>query len=216
MLYWQAVEVHRKKLIVQRGEEYFIPILKLQQAQPLATIAYEMLKPFQCSTAQAAQVVGLLSSEPGKWVATATHRIVRDRKWLIITPLETKASTHFIIEEDQQLVQLPHAQLKLDQLAQEGFTVPTTASIACLDLQQVQFPLLLRKWKKGDYFYPLGMAKKKKLSRFFIDQKLSLPEKEKVWVLESQKRIIWVAGMRIDDRFKITAKTRKILKLELS
>lgn len=216
MLYRQAVDVHIKKLIEQRGQEYFIPILKLQQARPLATIAYEILKPFQCSASQAAQVVDLLNSEPGKWVATATHRIVRDRKWLIITPLEAAASAHFIIEEDQHLVQLPDAQLKLDILPQEGFGVPTAAHIGCLDLQQVQFPLLLRKWKKGDYFYPLGMAKKKKLSRFFIDQKLSLPEKEKVWVLESQKRIIWVAGMRIDDRFKITAKTKKILKLELA
>ncbi|SIN80681.1 tRNA lysidine(34) synthetase TilS [Chitinophaga niabensis] len=216
ILYRQAVEIHKKKLIEQRGEEYFIPILKLQQAVPLATIAYEILKPFQCSTAQAAQVVELLNSEPGKWIATATHRIVRDRKWLIITPLEATASTHFIIEEAQHLVQLPDMLLKLEQLAREGFTVPATASIACLDLQQVQFPLILRRWKKGDYFYPLGMAKKKKLSRFFIDQKLSLPEKEKVWVLESHKRIIWVAGMRIDDRFKITDKTRKILKLELA
>lgn len=215
-LYRQAVEVHRKKLIVQRGQEYFIPILKLQQAQPLATIAYEILKPFQCSAAQASQVVDLLNSEPGKWVATATHRIVRDRKWLIITPLEKTVSTHFVIEEDQQLVQLPERLLKLEQLSSAGFSVPTDTSIGCLDLQQVQFPLLLRKWKKGDYFYPLGMAKKKKLSRFFIDQKLSLPEKEKVWVIESQKRIIWVAGMRIDDRFKITAKTKKILKLELA
>lgn len=216
MLYKQSVEVHRKKLIVQRGQEYFIPILKLQQVQPLATIAYEILKPFQCSAAQALQVVDLLDSEPGKWVATITHRIVRDRKWLIITPLETTVSTHFVIEEDQQLVQLPERLLKLEHLSSEGFSVPPDTAIGCLDLQQVQFPLLLRKWKKGDYFYPLGMAKKKKLSRFFIDQKLSLPEKEKVWVIESQKRIIWVAGMRIDDRFKITAKTKRILKLELA
>jgi tRNA(Ile)-lysidine synthase len=86
-------------------------------------------------------------------------------------------------------------------------------NIANIDAGQVTFPLLLRKWKQGDYFYPLGMKRKNKLSRFFIDRKMSLTEKEKIWVIENKKKIFWIVGKRIDERFKVTGKTMNMLKI---
>ena len=104
-----------------------------------------------------------------------------------------------------------HGKLEFQYLEKESFQLRKTDCIAQLDARHIEFPLTLRKWKQGDYFYPLGMKKKKKLARFFIDSKLSRNQKENAWVLESNKKIIWVVGMRIDERFRITDKTKNIL-----
>ena len=82
-------------------------------------------------------------------------------------------------------------------------------------MDKLQFPLQLRTWEKGDYFYPFGMKCKKLLSDFFIDQKMSIAEKERAYILCSGKDIIWIAGMRTDDRYKITKNTIKILKITI-
>ena len=84
-----------------------------------------------------------------------------------------------------------------------------------VDGATLQFPLILRPAATGDYFYPLGMQKKKKISRFLSDQKLSLTQKENVWVVAMDQKIIWVVGMRIDDRYKISEATQQIYSLRL-
>jgi len=78
----------------------------------------------------------------------------------------------------------------------------------------LKFPLTVRKWQKGDYFYPLGMKGKKKLSKYFKDEKISILDKEKIWLLCSEDKVAWVVGKRLDNRFRITDKTKNILKIE--
>jgi tRNA(Ile)-lysidine synthase len=94
-------------------------------------------------------------------------------------------------------------------------SIPDDPSIACLDLDRVRFPLTIRRWMPGDYFYPLGMDQTKKLSDFFVDEKVPLPEKERIWILAAGKTIVWIMGHRIDHRFRITSSTRSVLRLGL-
>jgi len=211
-LYQQAIELHKAKLLEQKGNEMHIPVLKLQKTVPLTTIVYEIIKNYGFTSHQTGEVIALLESESGKYISSPSHRIFKNRKWLIIAPNQTIAAANILIEENDNTIIFEQGTLQIAKLSQP-LTMNYELTTAQLDTAEIKFPLLLRKWKQGDYFYPLGMQKKKKLSRFFIDQKLSLTQKENVWVIESNKKILWIVGMRIDDRFKITPATKNILQI---
>jgi tRNA(Ile)-lysidine synthase len=227
LLYRQAVDLHKRKLLEPKGNEIHIPVLKLKKAEPVHSIVYEIIREYGFSSSQTDEVINLLDSESGKYVQSSSYRIIKNRKWLIIAPVQAEQAETILIEAGEINVQCSmfnvqfsivettnHAKHPADN--PDSYREQTTNSIACLDADEIKFPLLLRKWKQGDYFYPLGMKKKKKLSRFFIDQKLSKTDKEKVWVIEMDKKIIWVVNYRIDDRLKITDKTKKVLRITSS
>lgn len=214
LLYQEAMDRHRKRLLFRESDTWMVPVGRLQQCAPQQTIAWELFRQFGCSSSQTQQVLSLLDSESGRYVETATHRIIRNRQWLLITPLTAADAPVVVIAAEQQHVRFAGGQLQLRKQERDAGAIPAAPETAWLDAARVSFPLILRRWKQGDYFYPLGMPKKKKVSRFLIDQKLSLPQKEKVWVLESDKRIVWIVGMRVDDRVKITPKTKDVLSIE--
>ncbi|MEO8960492.1 MAG: tRNA lysidine(34) synthetase TilS [Ginsengibacter sp.] len=221
ILYLQSIELHKHNLLEQKGNETHIPVLKLLKSKPLRTVIYEIIKDYGFTAHQTDEVIHLLNSDTGKFVSSATHRIFKNRKWLIIAPVEnSKFNTIMIYQEDietsNRVVDFELGELKFKKHPGLKGTPLVSNEIAMLDLKNISFPLMLRKWKQGDYFYPLGMPGKKKLSKFFIDQKMSLTEKEKIWVIESDKRILWVIGKRVDDRFKITNKTESALYIQFS
>ena len=225
ILYQQAVNLNKKRLMEQKGNEIHIPVLKMLKTEPLSTIAYEIIKDYGFTAHQTEEVIALLQSETGKYIQSSTHRAIKNRNWLIISPNLSTEALNILIEDEGNL-QFAMGNLQVKKIISQspvgnnhpaiGGTIINDQSIAQLNADEIKFPLLLRKWKQGDYFYPLGMNRKKKLSRFLIDQKLSLTQKEKTWVMEMDKKIIWVVGLRIDDRFKITGKTKNILQISLS
>ncbi len=213
MLYNQAITAHKKRLLECRGNEVHIPVLKLAKVVPLNSVVYETIKDFGFSSNSVEEVLKLLSSVSGKYMVSATHRILRNRAWLIISPISKEVQSIILIEDGTEKVSFGNKLLTVKYSANKQ--LPDDKNIALLDAKEIKFPLLLRRWKQGDYFSPLGMNKKKKLARFFIDEKLSMNDKENVWVIESGKKILWIVGHRIDDRFKLTGNTKKTLRLSV-
>jgi tRNA(Ile)-lysidine synthase len=215
ILYQQAIQLYKKKLLSMEGPEINIPILLLKKAVPLKTILYEIIKDYRFSPAQTDEVIRLMDSTNGKYISSSTHRIIKNRRWLIIAPLENVSVSYITIDKNESPVYYPEGRIQMREIKKEGTGhLSGLDGNEVLDAGKIQFPLLLRKWKTGDYFYPLGMKKKKKLSRFLIDQKLSKTAKEKVWVLVMDSQIIWVVGQRIDNRFRTGPATNKILLLK--
>lgn len=216
-LYQHAIALQKKKLLEQKGNEVHIPVLKLKKVAALPSVVYEIAKDFGFVTGQVDDIIHLLEAETGHFVASATHRIIRNRDWLIIAPMATEEAANILIEEMVSKVRTAQWQLQLSKKDRSAVSISTDSNVAYLDAATIQFPLLLRKWKEGDYFYPLGMKKKKKkVSRFLIDQKMSKTDKENIWVLEMNKKIVWVVTQRIDDRFKITDASKEALVITVS
>ena len=210
-LYRQAVDLQLSKLLEHKGNEIHIPVLKWIKSDTLHTITWEMIKPFGFSAAQITEVIKLAQAANGSTVQSASHRIIKNRAWLILVPMATEQVTHILIEGEGNTI-FDNGSLEIRSVPAQT-EMPATPGTEWLDAGKIRFPLLLRKWKTGDYFYPLGMTKKKKLAKFFIDLKLSKTQKEAVWVLEMDQKIICIPGYRIDNRFKYGAGSEKLLQI---
>lgn len=214
VLYQTSVEKLKQEVGEQHLTELRIPVKKLMKYRH-TSLVYEIIKDYGFGEKQVAEVMKLTEAESGKFIENEGFQIIRHRNWLIIAPKTTIADT-VAIEKDQAQVKFSAGLLEIGFPDKESFQLNKSPLMAQLDAAHIEFPLLLRKWKQGDYFYPLGMRKKKKLARFFIDQKLPKHQKENIWIVESNKKIIWVVGLRIDDRFKITPSTENVLQISLT
>lgn len=209
----EIVSVWKLKNEVLVGNEIKWPVYQLMKQKGKSALMYELLAPFGFSSGQIKDALQLLNSENGKYIQSTTHRLIRNRKWMIVSPIIFLKATRIPIEPDSKMAETPIGTFLFETILSNQISLDS--KIAELDAFHLQFPLWIRPWEHGDYFYPLGLSKKKKVSRFLIDNKLSKSEKERIWVVESDKKIIWVCGMRIDHRFRVTEKTKEVLKISL-
>ena len=213
IIYKGAIESARQSILVEKDEKFFLSIPQIKDLNPVFTYLYEILKPFGFSSSQVKDIIESLNGISGKKFLSLTHRVIKDRTQLIIEEISGISANAYYIDQDQDVIQKP-IELQIKKMEVHGdLEIIPSRKVAQLDMDQLEFPLVLRKWKIGDYFMPLGMNQLKKVSDFFIDQKLSISDKENTWILESNNKIVWILGYRIDERFKITKQTARVYQL---
>jgi tRNA(Ile)-lysidine synthase len=203
MVYQQVVSEHE--------DEIHFDLKALKQLPNYTSYLYQWLRVFGFTAWD--DIYALTNGQSGKQVFAPEFRLLKDRNFLIVAPIdEDEGPQEFIIDRNQQDVNFP---LKLS-ICKVADTNNVSNSAIFVDEEKLQFPLTLRKWHKGDIFQPFGMqGQSKKLSKFFKDEKLSLIEKENTWLLCSENQIVWVVGFRQDERFKIDNTTQHILQIAL-
>lgn len=215
-IYDGVVGTERKKIVSKHNNYITIDIKRLLELSCPELYLYEFVKQYGFSGDIISKIISSVHSNEGKIFYSPTHRIIKDRQTLLVTelkndivPLEYK-----IVKNTKSLIS--HINLEfLKKKHDKNFVILKDKNIASLDFEKLKFPLVLRRWKAGDFFYPFGMKGKKKLSDFFTDQKFSILEKENIWLLCSGKDIAWILGQRIDERYCVNEKTKRILTVRL-
>ncbi|MDF0705854.1 tRNA lysidine(34) synthetase TilS [Flagellimonas okinawensis] len=197
----------RSKLFREWEGEIKISIAELKKLHPLDAHLYGLLKDFGFTEWE--DVKNLLTATSGKKVMSKSHILLKDRDHLILSKIKNRVNVNHLVYLTEGTPDLP-VQLKIEEvktLDKQG------ENVIFLDKEKLNFPLVLRKRKNGDYFYPFGMEGKKKLSKFFKDEKIDQISKDKQWLLCSNNEIVWVVGKRADERFRVEESTQQIVKI---
>lgn len=212
-----------KEISEKKEKEIYFSVKKIKELPNPKAYLFEILKPYGFT--EWTDVALLLTAQTGKKVKSKTHILLKNREHLIISKLKNKKNKSYNITKNTKEIKkplplkfitknYPVTNKKNDTNPFDEIIFNSKNKSIVLDLDKLQFPLTLRKWEKGDSFYPLGLKGQKKLSKFFKDEKLSVLQKENTWLLCSNQQIVWVVGMRIDDRFKVTSKTKSTYIIE--
>ena len=202
-----------KHVVEESDNSYKINIENLKEFPHPKSLLTEWLKDFQFSDWDS--IYDLIDAQVGKYISSPTHKLVKERGFLELFVLEENIKEHLKIQLDNLPKQIDFSEGKLHFEITENFK-NTEKNTVFISKDLIKNELLLRPYKIGDYFCPLGMQGSRKLSDFLKDEKLSTLEKSKVWVLTHQDDIVWVINYRIDDRYKITDNTTECLKITYS
>jgi tRNA(Ile)-lysidine synthase len=218
LLYNQALNKALKGFVVYKNELLHLPINKLKLSPIVNTILWETLMPFGLQSNQITEVVKLFDANNASYLKLDDVKIIKDRNWLIVVPNNNVLEAPVLIESSDAKIEFSNNKLLLEYVSEieEQILKQAPQNEVYIPQKLISFPLVLRKAKTADYFYPLGMQKKKKLSRFFIDNKFSPTQKNDAWVLENNKKIMWVVGHRLDNRFKVNNCNEPLIKISVT
>ncbi len=185
-----------------------IPLETLSTYKPEESFLFELFKPYHFTDWKTLKE--LLAAQSGKQLFSTTHRLIKDRDRLILIELNNESfeEKYFIEGNNTEITQPIHLKISDSNTIQKGNNCEIY-----LDKNSLKFPLILRKWQQGDYFYPSGMGGKKKVSKWFKDEKISLPEKENTWILSTENQIVYLVGKRADQRFLADEKTENLIRI---
>lgn len=200
-----------KQVVSEQYNQKLIDISKLKRLPNYKAYLYQWLAPLGFTAWE--DIYNLTEAQSGKQVLANGYRLLKDRELLILEPVEESVTNVYEIPEGATEISQPFAM----RLTNVNKTLKKYANNAIyVDADTLKFPLFARKWIEGDYFCPAGMkGQKKKVSKYFKDEKMSLSEKEKTWLLCSGNQIVWIINKRADERFKVTDKTTQIIKIEV-
>lgn len=200
-----------KEVVTDFDDRKIISIPQLTRLPNYKAYLYQWLNPLGFTAWD--DIYALATAQPGKYILSQNYRLLKDRENLILEPIKTATDTIYEIAENIEKTTVP-IELRLQKVTKKEQT--DTKNVIFVNNQLIKFPLFVRKWREGDYFYPLGMkGQKKKVSKFFKDEKFSLSEKENTWLLCSDNEVVWVVGHRADHRFATDIQTTQILKIEV-
>lgn len=210
--YQGKMEEIKSMLVAEEGDVLHVSIDKLSKCEDPSLVLFEILKDYGFNASEVEQILDSLEKSSGKCFYSSRYQVVKDRKYLIVSPIETAQQVEKKIDKIEDLVALGFTVEKFPISVAPVFT--SDSDILYVDAKKLVFPLILRHWQEGDRFCPFGMQGSKKLSDFFIDQKINLLEKKNVQVLCSADKIVWLVGLRSDDRFKIDHQTENYYKIQ--
>jgi tRNA(Ile)-lysidine synthase len=207
------ISEEKNRLFISVEGGFKIKISALKKLTPLKSYLYYFLREYGFNISTVTDIVLSFNNQSGKQFYSSTHQITKDRDILILLKIEDSFFDDKVINSVEELSQVDGWRIKTHQ-NDANFKIRKDSKYANLDLDKIKFPLSIRNWKLGDSFQPLGMKGIKKLSDFFIDNKISIPTKYETKILTCQNKIVWVVGYRIDDSYKITEHTKNILVID--
>lgn len=222
-LYREKISEYKKKMVVKDLHFDTIKWDLIQKHPAGRTLLYEILKDYGFSSAHAKDVFdNLKTSVTGSQYPSESHVIIKDRNLLYVQPKESEIVKMASFSRIPNQIVFNNYKIKVSILPIQELNMKTSANYAYLDLDKIKFPLTIRYWRDGDYFYPYGLTKpnsempgKKKVSKYFKDLKISVAEKDFIPLLFSGEYLVWMVGHRIDHRFAVTEKTKEVLKLKI-